>query len=357
MKRFLCLFVFIFLFSFKYPDPLRGRLPTSTNPSIISLTTHTPLSFLFKLNGFKGFPDSKVIGFNLPDDTVVADFFQEQMGTLGPPPGYKTGAYYPGTVWVSDNKLLDEVEVSNLDWMEFVSSTRLIQSDEQAQKMMPNLKTLPVENYYRSPFYRYFPVVGITYEQVLEYCRWRTEVVNKKFVEDQRSGKLKTSKKVRLIYRLPSEKEWETYAACGINLKKYPLGFKYPFAEIEVNPKAGKYLKFAGQLEQVEDKIKEDIKVYNKSHPKVPLFRVKYSDLPYFLQAKSPSYIFNLPINNYGLYNMIGNVSEMVMEKGISKGGSYNTSLENCAIQNKIPYSGASNEIGFRALCEILSAE
>ena len=63
--------------------------------------------------------------------------------------------------------------------------------------------------YYWHPAYRAYPVVGISYEQAIEFCKWRTEMV---------SIFMAKSKKYALIdfeYRLPSKKEWETLTYNG----------------------------------------------------------------------------------------------------------------------------------------------
>ena len=41
-----------------------------------------------------------------------------------------------------------------------------------------------VDHYYRYPGFRYFPVVGVNWRQAINYCKWRTRVVNIKLAED-----------------------------------------------------------------------------------------------------------------------------------------------------------------------------
>jgi formylglycine-generating enzyme required for sulfatase activity len=357
----ICLIAFCLL-AFKYPNPYRGNVPTSSQSGAWSNTTNLPYNKIstFQIFYYKGYPDSKVIGYNIPEDTVISDFFQQQMGTLGPPPGYhnNTGMQlYPGAVWVSDNKLLDEVEVSNINWQEFLFYLEKDSTKELATKMKPDPNVEPVEGYYDSPFFRFYPIVGITHEQAIKYCEWRSILANRAFQKAQSSGKIKSKNKLRLEYRLPTETEWETYAACGIDLKKYPYGVKYFQTEIEVNPKAAGYLKEKNDLSKTEKEIKGDIIAFNKSSKKVIMFNVHQPELPYFLQAKTPFYIFDLPINNYGLYNMIGNVSEMISEKGYAKGGSYKDTIDSCSISNRYKYENSSSYVGFRALCEIKTVQ
>ena len=59
--------------------------------------------------------------------------------------------------------------------------------------------------------------------------------------------------------------------------------------------------------------------------------------------------------NNYGIYNMGGNVAEMIAEKGITKGGSWREDAEFMKIKNKNFNGGkAESNIGFRYFMEIV---
>ena len=54
--------------------------------------------------------------------------------------------------------------------------------------------------------------------------------------------------------------------------------------------------------------------------------------------------------NGFKLYNTIGNVAEMVEEKGIAKGGSYLHSSKEAEIMQQLPYEGANHWLGFRCV-------
>jgi formylglycine-generating enzyme required for sulfatase activity len=68
---------------------------------------------------------------------------------------------------------------------------------------------------------------------------------------------------------------------------------------------------------------------------------------------------FTSPVNAYfpnllGLHNTSGNVAEMVAEKGIAKGGSYNDLPYQVMIKSERKYSKPSADIGFRVSMKIL---
>jgi hypothetical protein len=58
--------------------------------------------------------------------------------------------------------------------------------------------------------------------------------------------------------------------------------------------------------------------------------------------------------NKYLLYNMMGNVSEMVVEKGIARGLNYSTPLDSLTIKTEILYTRPQSWLGFRCICEVL---
>jgi hypothetical protein len=58
--------------------------------------------------------------------------------------------------------------------------------------------------------------------------------------------------------------------------------------------------------------------------------------------------------NAIGLYDMIGNVSEMISEKGKAKGGSWNSYISECYIDQVQEYESRNPEVGFRLFMEVI---
>ena len=52
---------------------------------------------------------------------------------------------------------------------------------------------------------------------------------------------------------------------------------------------------------------------------------------------------------------MLGNVAEMVQEKGICKGGSWRNILEECRVGKDMEYSKPAAWLGFRCVCVVKS--
>jgi formylglycine-generating enzyme required for sulfatase activity len=227
----------------------------------------------------------------------------------------------PGTVQINDTLFADECEITNFGWMEYENWAKAIYGKNSKE----HLATLPdtlcwrekstynepyVQYYYRHPAYKNYPVVGISYEQALGYCKWRTEHV-KTFLSIK-----KDFKNQNFEYRLPTKAEWEKLAETSSN-----------FLRNNGKNEKGMY--------QLNCSYPDTINVKGPPYPDVT--------------APVKSYYKNY----FGLYNMVGNVAEMVMEKGICKGGSWRNRIEECRVGKDTEYTKPTAWLGFRCVCVV----
>jgi hypothetical protein len=165
------------------------------------------------------------------------------------------------------------------------------------------------------------PIQSINYEAAVAYCKWLTEVYNR--------SEYKKKKFNKVIFRLPTEAEWEEAAKGRLNAD-YPWGgYSYTNAE-------GCYL---SNFDVANDKPCEDCKVKFSSNDGG------------FFTVPADSYF----PNNYGLYNLSGNVAEMTATKGFAKGGSWNDTPENCKVSSNQTFTKPSPKVGFRVFMEIVN--
>jgi len=257
----------------------------------------------------------------------------------------------PGAVQLFDINLhVDEAEVSNLEWQHFLSYVAQDSGQAAVARYQPRPKSLPLPDYFRGPFYRLYPVVGISREQAEAYCRWRSAVTTQELAD--RRGLLPTDSAYMVMhYRLPTEAEWE-FAAGRYTLPAEPYGVPQPTVKVLVNPQAASYISRRAGATQSSAQVRQDILAFNKTGAPLVQFNCQ-REAPYFLALPTPGYVFDLPGNIFGLYHMAGNVAELVQEPNLTKGGSYRTSLAECAIASRGRYAGPANDVGFRCVCEV----
>lgn len=243
----------------------------------------------------------------------------------------KTVAGPPGTLLLRDSLFMDKTEVTNLDWQEYVYWLTLKYKrdyPEIVDKALPDTlvwRTLLaysepyVMNYYRHPAYAQFPVVGVTYRQAMDYCRWRSDRVEEAVNRgDNKQWKKYAGKKV--TYRLPSPAEWAYAAAAGLDTTLYPFGYE-------------------------EEADRFGVTKYHVKRPNVSTHYNTNKDLPVAALGGKP--------NKYGFYNLTGNVAEMTAEEGVAKGGSFTHTLHESRVSQVQYYSGPEKWLGFRCVALI----
>jgi formylglycine-generating enzyme required for sulfatase activity len=96
---------------------------------------------------------------------------------------FADGGKVPANVVVLDkatNSYVDIHEVTIGDWNIFLSFHK--KSEVYYQMFLPNdeicRQAYKVDDYLTNPGFQNYPIVGITYEQAAEYCKWRTDNEN-----------------------------------------------------------------------------------------------------------------------------------------------------------------------------------
>jgi gliding motility-associated lipoprotein GldJ len=262
----------------------------------------------------------------------------------------------PRTVTVS-SFYMDEVEVTNFYWLEYLYwLDRVFATDypEIYKKALPDTLVWRsklafnepyVEYYLRHPAYRDYPVVGVNWLQANDYCAWRTDRVNEVIVireglfehypnqinEDHfttdayLAGQYESGKKVDGVYdfnpnrdrrnlrmedgvllpryRLPTEAEWE-YAAYGL------VGNTVDerIVERRIYPWNGHWVRY--------DSRKKGGRFFGDFRGNFMRGRGDYMGVAGNLNdnADVTAPVYSYWPNDYGLYNMAGNVSEWVMD-------------------------------------------
>jgi len=101
---------------------------------------------------------------------------------------------------------MKQSEVTNGEYFEYVEELRKDSSITTYKNSLPDLNKAPLKNYFSDPRYKFYPVVGISFNQAKKFCKWKTAFENKKL---NAQGKPPVQN-----YRLPYEAEW-IYASTG----------------------------------------------------------------------------------------------------------------------------------------------
>ena len=240
-------------------------------------------------------------------------------------------------VQVGDNLYASKFEVKNIDYREFMNT--IDKGSEEFQKfqvdsMNWNRKMAYgdpyVESYYNHPAFYGYPVLNVPYEGAVKYCEWLTNIYHQ-------NPKRQFQK---VIFRLPTEKEWESVARKGFSEENQT---DWPILE----DKKGRQMVNYRQIRQYS--IKTDSEsgelVVDTSHSlKTPNRQHFYVSAP----------VDALPTNELGIYHMFGNASEMIAEEGKSKGGSWWTTGYDLKIDAVQEYDQPSPFIGFRVFMEVV---
>ncbi|RSK50282.1 formylglycine-generating enzyme family protein [Hymenobacter rigui] len=320
------------------------RTPSSTFDGIYSTTTGRRVIPGTGANTYRGYPDDRVLQFNFR--TAICSF-----GQVKPPRKAAQEAkqvFALGIVRVNDTLGIDEAEIPNREWLQYLLHQE--QAGATAAPLLPLSSGLPSPDYFSDPFYRYSPITGISYEQAVAFCRWRSQVVTASFNQGNAKpvDSLSTDY-MRFTFRLPTEAEWELAALVERGL---PYGTTCTELPVVVNPSAAAYLKKRSGSPTDAAQIKADIKQYNQRKPLRSWINYRQPE-PYFLTLLAPGYVYQGPPNDHGLYQLLGNAAEMVQERGVTKGGSYLDPLEACTVKARGTYGGPAPHIGFRCVCEV----
>ncbi|MGJ8744991.1 gliding motility lipoprotein GldJ [Polaribacter sp.] len=266
---------------------------------------------------------------------------------------------------------MDETEVTNSEYFLYVQYTKDVfpPSDEKYKhvynsvlpdtlvwrKSLGNTDIL-TDNYFRHPAYSDYPVVGVSWLQANQFCKWRTQAVNLKTLIDKghienvfendsvrnffdtevfladsdklfegdstiykrgvrtarRKGDAKPSRDAfqgRKItkadgilsqnYRLPTEAEWEFAAKANIENREYN------------NIRGRKKYAWNGKYSRDKTKRRKGDQLANFKQG-----QGNYSGLPGWSSDGSdiPIRVKSYPPNGFGLYDMSGNVAEWVSD-------------------------------------------
>lgn len=281
-------------------------------------------------------------GFNFDPDAKSQDFFVARDAEQIPGPNLKLiqggravlGAGEDDIMRFNDNPQrttsistfwLDETEMTNNDYKEFLfymskkagvdtANLKKLEPDETVWRGAMTFNDVYESYYFRFPGFNFYPVAGVSWTQANAYTKWRTEFVQKQILKERKMDSTLT--RAQLIergvviaeFRLPTEAEWE-YAAKALIGTQYleenqEYGRIYPWdGRGTRNPYDGRGKKGGKQGEFLAN-FKRGRGDYAGIASKSGKFQNDGEILP--------TNVYDMAPNDYGLYNMAGNMNEWV---------------------------------------------
>ena len=238
---------------------------------------------------------------------------------------------------------MDKHEIRNIDWREYTGWLSAVYgkvAPEKVEQARPDINTWRegmgdnepfMVDYFTHPSYDQYPVVCISWDQAAAYCKWRTDRVNElmlvkaevipapdfnaiaalttleevenaifsseRFFSSSNQYQSRTYTGMFVSFRLPSEEEWEYAAYARRPTDPDTKVYAYPWNPLPID-----------KLTAVQrSQLKAHYNRSNESGSRVDVF------------SRTVPVTHNAP-NDFGLYNMAGNVNEWVYDQFTTRG-------------------------------------
>nr|WP_294860853.1 SUMF1/EgtB/PvdO family nonheme iron enzyme [uncultured Fluviicola sp.] len=189
-----------------------------------------------------------------------------------------------------------------------------------------------VQHYFSHKAYKYYPVVNLTRQQAEKYCEWLTQVW-RKYTQNQ-----------SLVFRLPKRAEF-LRAANGTSLCR-PYAWNSPYIRSQNGKMMANFLQIDGGA-ITRDTITGKFKVTGTYFDLLGN-GAEYADVTAPVESYFP--------NEFGIYNLNGNVSEMVFEQNIAVGGDWHSPGYDIRNESTKKFTEANPMVGFRPVMTFLES-
>ena len=259
----------------------------------------------------------------------------------------------PGTIRIDTNLYIDQTEITNFYYLEYMFWVERIFGSKSKHWQELRLDTLVwreipyepfVEFYLRHPFYRDYPVIGITQKQAELFNKWRSDRVME----------------LLLIKYAQIETRFDQDSLNYFSIENYFKGkyFDYvPNFEYKIYPEYSlpteSEWNVGKEYFEKNNKVKKCNKKYCPLHfEKGDTLMIMYDVNPY--RKDSTEFLPTEAVRCYNNPNLgthfYGNVSEWLKEENMIIGGNWrdtSTTHFNQPIKNEYP----ENYVGFRSVC------
>jgi len=289
----------------------KNDFPTASDPGKRSTATgmvyNSKDENSFGVRDYEGQPQGPNLRFIEGGRVILGSFEEDILGAMD---------NIERTVTVN-SFYMDETEVANIHWLEYLHFAR-DSGTQYFEEALPDTtvwsKELAfndpyVDHYFRYPGFRLHPVVGVNWKQATNFCIWRTSMVNRELAiengTDEEVSMAEAGERIPLesgivvpSYRLPTEAEWEYAAQALIGVQEYDENHSHR----RIYPWDGHSLR-----NPYGDEMGTFMANFKRGRGDYAGIAGKLND-----NAMITDWVYGNPPNDFGLFNMAGNVSEWV---------------------------------------------
>ncbi|MEL7149056.1 MAG: SUMF1/EgtB/PvdO family nonheme iron enzyme, partial [Bacteroidota bacterium] len=254
-------------------------------------------------------------------------------------------AYQLFLEYLEQNGYSEEYEVAKIDLSKFEGVA--LSSMKSYFKVKPGSR--------KDDGYQQYPVINITYEAAVLYCEWLTQQYNQ---QEKR-------KYQEVRFRLPTLKEWQIAALGYKDFQSWNLTENTITADFPSDRDKNKWDKRSYNLKNVTVSYpwyNHDFTFRNMitNQHDCYLANILDSSCDCPVNKTGDGFTMTSPVGAYfsnamGLFDVVGNVAEMVQEKGKAAGGSWAHSPEASTITSVSKYQQADAKVGFRVFMEVIT--
>jgi len=229
-------------------------------------------------------------------------------------------------------------EVTNLDYAEFLADLK--KNNPEAYKIALydslqwnrngiNYSETYVQNYHNHPAYKKYPVINISKQAAEMYCVWLAARLKTGYLKDA---------DFEFEVRLPTKAEWQYAASEGF------YSFLYPWGPQTLYDKKG--------MPRCTFNNMGAQNIYKNNA--TGEFEARYAAGQKSIHPMAPMASESYEANGFDLYDVCGNVAEMISDEDLALGGHWNSAGGDVQIKSEMPYDGApSSFVGFRPVLVI----
>jgi len=258
----------------------------------------------------------------------------------------------PGSIKLGNNFYIDKNEVRNLDYLEFMHWVKKVfgETSPEYKHILPDTSswkklgayyTIFSSVYMEHPAFRHSPIVGVSYAQAKEFCKWRSDRVMEFLLIRDRVIKHDP---------LPTKENYFTiekyFSGSYKNIHPNPAKPYYPVFELPDSAACLRALSFSDSLYKTvkNENIKALLEPRYFDNIEGRSDSIRYGTEPF-------KYISGLIFKKKLIADLRGNVRELTTDSTRAFGGSYIDS--SATVQTKLfyPNSGSNCYTGFRNVC------